>query len=122
MFQRPTHLRVVVLTAFLACGCSSFIAVDYYFRAEGLVVSESGQGLPGVRVSLEFTSNLHEAAAPLPQAVKTTDENGQFLFFALTHTRSPSYTLLFEKPGYKTVVIEGAIREMSPYRVVLVQQ
>ena len=115
-------LPVIAFSSLFGVGCSSVIVHDYVFQAEGLVLNSSGQPLPGVRVSVEVTATLYEGVTPVHQSVETTNEAGQFTFFSLTHAKNPLYTLLFEKTGYKTVVIEGAVREMNPHRVVMVQQ
>ncbi len=102
-----------------AGGCVHRLAVDYNFEASGSVVDPSGLPLAGVRVTVEVSADLFEAITPFRQAVETTHEDGSFSFFFLSETPNPPYTLLFERTGFKTVVIEGAIREMNPHRVVL---
>ena len=109
----------LVALALSAVGCAHRLAVDYNFEASGSVVDPSGAPLPGVRVTVEVSADMYEVITPFRQAVETTHEDGSFSFFFLSEAPNPPYTLLFEKAGFKTVVIEGAIREMNPHRVIL---
>jgi len=103
----------------LAIGCAHTI-YDYSFRAEGVVLDPDGHPVPRVWVRLEIAKPVYQAITPVTHADTYTDVQGRFAFTYISHDGDPSYTLGFEKPGYQSVSIEGAIQAMNPHSVKMV--
>jgi hypothetical protein len=103
----------------LVMGCLRTIH-DYAFRAEGVVLDPDGQPISKVRVTLEIAEPVYQAITPVTRADTYTDEQGRFAFAYISHDGDPSYTLGFEKQGYQTRLIEGAVQAMNPHSVKMV--
>jgi len=104
----------------LSIGCAHRITADYVFRAEGVVSDDRGQPIPRVQVTLEVVGPVYSGVTPVKHADIFTDDLGHFGFGCLSHEKDPSYTLGFEKQGYTSVLIEGAVQAMNPHLVTMV--
>ncbi len=107
---------VLVQALVLAIGCVRTI-VDYSFRAEGVVTDASGRAIPNTRVTLDISTTVYKAITPVTSSDTYTDEQGRFAFWYISHEPDPPYTLGFEKPGYQSVMVEGAVQAMNPHSV-----
>ncbi len=117
MTRIASRHTAVLITLLALSACT--ITHDYVFRAEGQVVAENGAALAGVRVTIQIFGPVFRVIDPVTLAHAATDANGHFAFWYISHHPNPPYSLTFEREGFRTETVEGAIQEMNPHKVVL---
>lgn len=111
-------LLVLLVTVGVGNACVR-VHGDYGFQVSGTVTAQGGGALSGVRVTLALSEPVYKAITPVREAHIRTDDAGNFAFWYLFHLPAPSFSLTFQKRGYKDVVLKDQTLGDDPYLVQL---
>jgi hypothetical protein len=108
---------VVIAAAVMATGCAGLRRTHDRPFAVGGVVLGDGKPLAGVTVVIETKTAVYKGVSPLRTATITTDGNGRFDFFYLSHASAVPYVLVFEKEGFQGERVSGAAPPSQNHQV-----
>lgn len=111
--------RILVLAAVIAALAVAAVLIlrggpPRPVRITGRIISESGQPLGDVRITLEIAPNDTDEEGAVERAETTSDARGEFSIDFQGPWRRASYRLDARKPGYRDLSIGSADTLQSP--------